>query len=137
MEKDSIRSSGTNTLVEIWIDGKLRDICVSQQAIGAYLGFEQAEGMSEQDRCQFVRDHLPLVATAARDVLRGGDPTADSVIIDVDELPRPDGRLGDRRKTERRKADRRKSSRPIPPEQDRRRAPRRQSERRSPPPKQD
>ena len=47
MENDSIRPSGTNTLVDIWIDGKLRGVCVSQQAIGAYQGFDQAAGMTE------------------------------------------------------------------------------------------
>ena len=137
MENDSIRSSGTNTLVEIWIDGKLRGICVSHQSIGAYVGFDQASGMTEQDRCEFVRNHLPLIVTAAKNIIRDTDPAADSVIIDVDELPRPDGKVGDRRKTDRRKADRRKTAQPLGGEPDRRRSPRRQGERRSPPPKQD
>lgn len=135
MENDSIRSSGTNTLVELWVDGKLRGVCVSQQAIGAYLGFEQAQGMSEQDRCEFVRQHLPLVATAASAILREADPTADSVVIDVDELPRPDGRPGDRRRDERRKTDRRKMKIPRGAQPERRRANRRQGERRAPSPK--
>lgn len=135
MENDSIRSSGTKTLVELWVDGKLRGVCVSQQAIGAYLGFEQAQGMSEQDRCEFVRQHLPLVATAASAILREADPTADSVVIDVDELPRPDGRPGDRRRDERRKTDRRKMKIPRGAQPERRRANRRQGERRAPSPK--
>jgi hypothetical protein len=137
MENDSIRSSGTNTLVELWIDGKLRGICVSQQAIGAYLGFDEARGMSEQDRCEFVRQHLPLVATAASEILREADPTANSVVIDVDELPRPDGLPGDRRKDDRRKTDRRKAKVPRGTQPERRRASRRQGERRAPSPKQD
>ena len=135
MENDSIRSSGTNTLVELWVDGKLRGVCVSQQAIGAYLGFEQAQGMSEQDRCEFVRQHLPLVATAASAILREANPTADSVVIDVDELPRPDGRPGDRRRDERRKTDRRKMKIPRGAQPERRRTNRRQGERRAPSPK--
>lgn len=135
MENDSIRSSGTNTLVELWVDGKLRGVCVSQQAIGAYLGFEQAQGMSDQDRCEFVRQHLPLVATAASAILREANPTADSVVIDVDELPRPDGRPGDRRRDERRKTDRRKMKIPRGAQPERRRANRRQGERRAPSPK--
>jgi hypothetical protein len=93
--------------------------------------------MTEQDRCEFVRNHLPLVVTAAKNILRVGDPAADGVIIDVDELPRPDGKAGDRRKTDRRKTDRRKTARPLGAEPDRRRSARRQGERRSPPPKQD
>ena len=135
MENDSIRSSGTNPLVELWIDGKLRGVCVSQQAIGAFLGFDQAQGMSDQDRCEFVRQHLPLVASAASAVLRQADPTADSVVIDVDELPRPDGRPGDRRQDERRKTDRRTAKVRRGPQPDRGRADRRQGERRAPSPK--
>ena len=61
MENDSIRSSGTDTLIDLWIDGKIRSICVTQEAIGAFLGFENATGMSDRDRCEFVRAHLPLV----------------------------------------------------------------------------
>jgi hypothetical protein len=137
MENDSIRSSGTNTLVDLWIDGQLRGICVSHQAIGAYLGFDRASAMTEQDRCEFVRNHLPLVVTAVQTILRDGDRTADNVIIDVDELPRPDGKPGDRRKDDRRKTDRRNTARPMGTEPDRRRSARRQGERRSPSPKQD
>lgn len=135
MENDSIRSSGTNTLVELWIDGKLRGVCVSQQAIGAFLGFDEAQGMSDQDRCEFVRQHLPLIATAASDILRTADPAADSVVIDVDELPRSDGTSGNRRKDDRRKTDRRKVKIPRGTLPERRRANRRQGERRAPSPK--
>lgn len=135
MENDSIRSSGTNTLVELWVDGKLRGICVSQQAIGAFLGFDRAQGMSDQDRCEFVRQHLPLIATAVSDILRSADPTADSVVIDVDELPRSDGTSGNRRKDDRRKTDRRKLKVPRGTQPERRRANRRQGERRAPSPK--
>ena len=135
MENDSIRSSGTNTLVELWIDGKLRGICVSQQAIGAFVGFDQAQAMSDQDRCEFVRQHLPLIAKAASDILRSADPTADSVVIDVDELPRSDGTSGNRRKDDRRKMDRRKLKVPRGTQPERRRANRRQGERRAPSPK--
>jgi len=35
MDNDSIRSVGATTLVEIWIDGKLRSICVTRAAISA------------------------------------------------------------------------------------------------------
>jgi hypothetical protein len=135
MENDSIRASGTNTLVDIWIDGKLRGIGVSQEAIGAYLGFEQASGMTDHDRCEFVRAHLPLILTAARARLQETNPAADTVMIDVGQLPRPDSRSGDRRKTERRKVERRKAERARPDQIDRRRRARRQGERRAKPPK--
>jgi hypothetical protein len=103
VETDSIRSSGTNTLVDLWIDGKVRAICVTQDAIGAYLSFDRTASMSEQDRCEFVRGHLPLLVSAAKSLLKG-DPATESVTIGLGQLPRADGRSGDRRKAERRKA---------------------------------
>ena len=48
MENDSIRSVGSDTLVDIWIDGKMRSLSVSLEAIGAFLGFDKAAGMSER-----------------------------------------------------------------------------------------
>lgn len=137
MENDSIRSSGTDTLVEIWIEGKLRSVCISQQAIGAYVGFEKASGMSDRDRSEFVRAHLPLIVSAAKARLLESNLAADNVVIDVDDLPRDDGAKGNRRKAERRKTDRRRSNQPRGALPDRRRSDRRQGERRSPPPKQD
>jgi hypothetical protein len=135
MENDSIRPSGTNTLVDIWIDGRVRSICVSQDAIGAFLGFEHVAGMADQERCEFVRDHLPLVVTAAQARLRDADPNASTIIIDVGQLPRPDGRSGDRRKGQRRGEQRRKTDRPRGDQTERRRRERRQGERRTKPPK--
>lgn len=133
VENDSIRPSGTNTLIDIWIDGKIRAICVSHEAIGSFVGFEQAAGMSEDDRCEFVRTHLPLVVKATMARLRDSDPTADRVVIDGGQLPRPDGRSGDRRKSERRTDQRRKAERPRGVQTERRRRDRRQGERRTKP----
>ena len=137
MENDSIRPSGTSTLVDIWIEGKMRSLCVSQQAIGAYVGFEDAKGMTDRDRCEFVRTNLPLIVAAARSRLRDTDITADDVVLDVGQLPRPDGQSGDRRRTDRRKGDRRKSAAPRAGLPDRRRSDRRQGDRRTPTPKKD
>ena len=136
MENDSIRASGTDTLVDIWIDGKLRAICVSQEGIGAYLGFERAGAMSDDERCEFVRSNLPLVITAAKSRLRDTDPSSGSIVIDAGHLPKPGARGGDRRTTERRKSERRKNDRPIT-HPDRRRGERRKGQRRtrSPEPK--
>ena len=131
MENDSIRPNGTNTLVDIWIDGKLRAITVSQEAIGGFLGFDRMAGMSDDDRCEFVRTHLPLVVTAAKARLRDTDPTAGAVVIDAGELPRADGRPAERRKTERRKGDRRKDGKPGPEQPERRRSDRRKGQRRT------
>jgi hypothetical protein len=134
MENDSIRSSGSNTLIDLWIDGKLRAICVSREAIGAFVGFAQAAAMSDKDRCEFLRTHLPLVIAAAKAQLSGGDPATESITIHAGHLPRPDGRVGDRRKGERRTEDRRKSDRgPDPSRPERRRSDRRTGERRRSP----
>ena len=131
MENDSIRASGTNTLIELWISGKLREICISQEAIGAFVGFAQSSDMSDKDRCDFVRKNLPLVIAAAKAKLTI-DPAADALIIDAGQLPRPDGRAGDRRKTDRRKAERREGEAPLP-HPDRRRGERRTAQRRKSP----
>lgn len=135
MENDSIRSSGGNTLVDIWVDGKVRAIIVSQAAIGAYLGFDEATNLSERDRCEFVRNHLPLIVTAAKNRLGGADSEAESLVIDVGDLPRPDGRSGDRRKSPRRKGERRTVARPTGGQPERRKGDRRQRERRTSPPR--
>ncbi len=135
MENDSIRSLGTDTLVDIWIDGKMRSLSVSQEAIGAFLGFERASGMSDQDRCEFIRTHLPLIVSAAKQRLSDTNRNADEVVIDVGQLPRSDGRSGDRRQTDRRKGERRKMTVPRAGQPDRRKGDRRAGERRSRPPK--
>src|SRR5206468_11798167 len=106
MENDSIRSSGTDTLIDLWINGKLRPICVTEEAIGAFVGFAQGAKMTEKDRCEFVREHLPLVLAAAKARLQA-HPATEPITIDAGQLPRPDGRMGDRRKEDRRKGERR------------------------------
>jgi hypothetical protein len=88
--------------------------------------------MSGDDRCEFVRTHLPLVVTAAKTRLRELDPGADVINIDAGQLPRSDGQTGDRRKGDRRKSERRKpDAKGDRPE--RRRTDRRQAERRARP----
>jgi hypothetical protein len=135
MENDSIRASGSDTLVDIWINGKLRAICVTREAIDTYLGFERASAMSDDERCEFVRTHLPLVVSAARTTLRDGNPAADSIAVDGEQLGGPgSGRAGDRRRTERRKTERRKATKPKEalPHGERRRGDRRKTDRRNP-----
>ena len=65
MENDSIRASGANTLVDVWIDGKLRGISVSRGAIEAFLGLshDKAAAMSDDERCDFVRKHWQLTSS--------------------------------------------------------------------------
>ena len=135
MENDSIRASGTDMLVDIWIDGKMRSICISQEALGAYLDFDRVARMSDDERCEVVRNNLAVVLTAAKARLRAGDPTAQSIVIDAGDLPRPDGKATDRRRGDRRKNDRRKVNRPLGTQPERRRSDRRTGERRSRKPK--
>jgi len=135
MENDSIRASGTDMLVDIWIEGKMRSICISQEALGAYLDFDRVARMSDDERCEVVRTNLATVLTAAKQRLREGDPTAQMIVIDAGHLPRPDGKATDRRKSDRRKTDRRKTSRTMGTSPERRRTDRRTGERRSRKPK--
>lgn len=141
MDNDSIRSSGSgNTLVEIWIDGKLRGITISRTAIEGFLNLspDQAKAMSADDRCEFVRSNLPLIMNAVRARLQETGADSDAVLIEEGQFggarasaPRAGG---DRRTTERRKgADRRKPEPPGPrKEGDRRHGDRRKTNRRAP-----
>ena len=137
MENDSIRSSGSNTLVDIWIEGRMRGICITREAIEQFLNMpaDQAEAMSEDDRCEFVRTHLPLIVTAAKARLAETGFDAEAVTIDVGQLPRPDGKPGDRREDDRRKGERRRLDVPRRGQPERRRTDRRQSDRRTKPAK--
>jgi hypothetical protein len=135
LENDSIRSVGSDTLVDIWIEGKMRALCVSHEAIGAFIGFERAAGMSDLDRREFVRTHLPLVIGAAKERLSEAGADADALTIDVGQLPRGDGRSGDRRLRDRRKGERRQLKLPRAGLPDRRKSDRRQGDRRTRPPK--
>jgi len=133
MENDSVRSSGDLTLVEMWIQGKLRGIAVSRQAIDAFLQLppDRAAEMSDEDRREFVRTHLSLLSTAAKERLRQMPPDADEVVIDAGQLgARESARTGDRRRGDRRKGDRRKVDKPTGLIGDRRQSQRRRSDRR-------
>jgi hypothetical protein len=135
MENDSIRASGSNTLVDIWIEGKVRAICVTQAAIGATIGFDQAAAMTEEGRCDFVRRNLAQIVKGAKAALRRGDPNATSVTVDEAQLADPGAARGDRRRKERRTGDRRKADRPVATlgHGERRRGERRKTDRRSKP----
>jgi len=123
METDSIRSSGDNTLVDIWIDGKMRSIAVSGEAIAAFLRLAPDQAaLADEDRREFVRTHLDLVVNMARDRLRDMDPGASAIAIDANSgraQPRAQG--GDRGPGDRRKGDRRKANLGPPTSGERRR----------------
>ena len=121
--------------MDIWIDGKMRSICISQEAIGAYLDFDRVARMTEDERCEAIKNNLAVVLKAAKARLREGDPTMQSIILDAGHLPRPDGKATDRRRGDRRKGDRRKGARPLGAQPERRRTDRRTGERRTRKPK--
>ena len=130
MDNDSIRTVGATTLVDIWIDGKLRSICVTRGAIEDSLGPEKAAALSDDERCEFVRQHMAQVVKAARDWLREGNADAANIVIDSGQLPPLTGpKSTERRKGERRATDRRKAD-VGRPEGNRRQANRRKGERR-------
>jgi len=108
METDSIRTSGENTVVDIWIDGKMRSVSISGDAIAAFLRLtpDKAATLGDEDRREFVRMHLDLVVNTARDRLRDMDPGANAVVIDMKPgmVQAGDRQSGDRRKGDRRKA---------------------------------
>ncbi len=122
MENDSIRASGSQTLVDIWVNGKLRAISVTKLAIDAFVG-PSASGMSDDERCEFVRTHLPLIVTAVKARLRQENRDLEAVTLDAADLGvrGAERRKGERRKVrlpkeslphgERRKTDRRKGNR--------------------------
>lgn len=127
MESDSIRSSGNNTLVDVWVEGKLRAISVAREAIETFLGSKLPAAMSDEDRCEFVRTHLPEIVAAVQVKLRG-DAGAGIIVIEAGQLSTTrDRRSGDRRKSDRRKPGTTGSS---PPHGERRRGQRRNGDRR-------
>src|SRR4051794_34799014 len=109
MESDSVRTIGDSTLVDMWIDGKVRAVSVSRDAIGAFLQLppDRVAAMSEDERREFVRKNLPLVAKAATEPPRS-PPDADSIAIEAGQLSsRPGVRTTDR-SSERGHGDRRR-----------------------------
>jgi len=123
MDNDAVRSSGDRTIVDMWIEGKFRSVSVTKAAIEAYLQLsdEQAAEMTDDDRREFVRANLKLLAAAAADQVRETDPDALTVLLErlsgQPAQPREERRRGDRRKG----GDRRKANLGPPSSGDRRR----------------
>ena len=111
MENDSVRTTGDSTLVDMWIDGKLRSVAVTRGAIEAFLRVPSDRRLGEDERSEFVRTHLTVVHKAAVDCLRNSNAATDAIRIEAGQLgtgrvtsSNADRRTGDRRKGERRKA---------------------------------
>ena len=125
MENDSVRTIGDSTLVDMWLSGKVRSISVSREAIAEFKGLRAglAAALSDDERSEFVRTHLTLIATAAAARVKD-DPDADTVTIETGQLRRDDvGKEPDRRHGgDRRKGDRRKRNAGPPTGVERRRS---------------
>ena len=126
MDNDAVRSSGDRTLVDMWIDGKSRTVSVTKAAIEAHLQLspERAEQMSAEDRCEFVRANLRMLAATATDIVRQGDREATAVVIEAADLggEAPKSAVDRRQSGDRRKGgDRRRSNLGPPPTGERRR----------------
>jgi len=89
LETDSIRAAGDSTVVDLWIEGKLRALTIPRSAIEAYLPLARhnAVAMTDSDRCEFVRKNLGLIARAVTARLRT-DRTATAVCIEPGQLVR-------------------------------------------------
>jgi hypothetical protein len=111
MENDSVRTTGETTVVDMWIDGKLRSVAVTRGAIETFLQLPSDRRLGEDERSEFVRTHLTVVHKAAVECLRSSNAATDTIRIEAGQLGTgrvtssgADRRTGDRRKGERRKA---------------------------------
>lgn len=133
MEGDTIRSSGGHTLIDLWIDGAMREIVITREAIAAAAGADRAAAMGDEDRCDFIRTRMALVLSAARTAVAGGGRDLHRVMLKAACLVDPSlGADGERRRAERRGNERRRASATAPARSggERRRAERRRNERR-------
>ena len=110
MESDTVRTIGDSTMVDIWLKGRMRNVSVTREAIQSFLNLtpQAMDDMSDEERSEFVRRNLSIVASTALAWLNE-HPGQDSVTIDAGQLAGT-GRSapGERRAGDRRKGDRRK-----------------------------
>ena len=123
MESDTVRTIGDSTMVDIWLKGRMRGVSVTRDAIQSFLNLspQAMDDMTDDERSEFVRRNLSVVAAAALAWLNE-HPGQDSVTIEAGQLAGP-GRSapGERRAGDRRKGDRRKTNL-GPPGSERRRS---------------
>lgn len=132
MEGDTIRTSGSDTLIDLWVEGRVRQIVVTREAIAATLGADMASNMDEAQRENFVRQRMKLVQAAARTAV-AERPALERIVIRAAALVDPYlGGGGERRRSDRRIGDRRRIQGPISslPAGERRRDARRKKQRR-------
>ena len=87
MTNEEVKPHGDATLVSIELDGMWRRITITREAIEEHLHLssEKAAAMTEHERCEFVRTHLPYVFAAVRRKIRGSE-TARHIILRHGEL---------------------------------------------------
>lgn len=87
MENDSIRTNGEHTVVELWLQGRMRAVTIPRITIEGYLqrGRQHGGAMSEDDRTEFVRTNLKLVVDAALTRLKV-DGQAAAIVIGPGQL---------------------------------------------------
>ena len=88
MQDGEVIADGENVLLQIDIDGKPRRVCVTREAIEDKLKLppDHAATFSPEERCDFVRRHLPNVIAAVRRKFYVTNEDADVVLIGTKDL---------------------------------------------------
>lgn len=75
--------AGDNIIFDMWVEGKLRLVAVTREAIEDYLRLppEAAANFSPQDRVQFVQNNLSVIIAAAKWKLRNGQSEGHVIMI--------------------------------------------------------
>ena len=87
MTNEEVKPHGDATLVSIELDGMWRRITITRDAIEEHLHLSPkvAAAMTEEERCEFVRSHMPYVFATVRRKIRRSE-TARHIIIRTGEL---------------------------------------------------
>lgn len=87
MTNEEVKAHGDATLVSIELEGIWRRITITREAIEEHLHLspEKAGAMTEAERCEFVRSHMPYVFAAVRRKIRESG-TARHIILRGGEL---------------------------------------------------
>lgn len=83
-----IIANGEDVVLQLELLGKARTICVTRETIEDKLKLpsEHAATFSSDERCDFVRRHLPDVISAAMRKLQVSNATADVILISTGEM---------------------------------------------------
>lgn len=81
MEVDCVRSSGADVCVSIWVAGGMRAVTISHHALNRRLASNTPS--TNQERCEYVRNHLGRVHQLVRELVSQKDRTATSIFLDA------------------------------------------------------